>query len=111
MQHNITTLICWRNVSYVAIEPPQTPHNVSVARVTSTSVTLAMTSSASLANQPPITSWRVRYRTADGEAREFTADFSADGKNNVVLNDYWNKTYKNETKSCFVRIFVLSVIS
>jgi len=64
----------------MAVEPPGSPHNVSVARVTSHSVTLTMTSSASLANQLPVTSWRVRYRTANQRAQEVTAEFSADGR-------------------------------
>jgi len=76
---------------FCRVEPPQSPHNVTVSRVTSTSVTLNVTSSAppanqrsssaSAVNQLPITSWRVRYTMADEKANELTSEFSADGEN------------------------------
>lgn len=66
--------------TYLLTEQPGSPHNVSVERVTSTSVTLKVTSLASLANQPPITSWRVNYSSSATQVHQRTSDFAADSK-------------------------------
>ena len=104
MPVTICILLLWLTHVCVCVEPPQSPHNVTVARVTSTSVTLnvtssappanqrspsasaanrrlGVTSSAPLANQLPITSWRVRYTMADQQADELTSELVADGQN------------------------------
>ena len=80
---NITCIHTYIHTYLHVAEPPESPHNVSVARVTSSSVTLRVTSLA-LANRPPTTSWRVNYSTAEQHARQLASVFAADRKCHVL---------------------------